>query len=82
MSPQTWADEINAGWNRARTAPAIILCASFNGLAIARSLGRRGVPVFAVDSRPWEVGMHSRYVRPLTLPDHLARSVARSVALD
>jgi predicted ATP-grasp superfamily ATP-dependent carboligase len=69
MQPETWAREINAAWKRTRTRPAIVLCAAFSGLAIARSLGRRGVPVFAVDSRCWEVGMHSRYARPLTLPD-------------
>jgi predicted ATP-grasp superfamily ATP-dependent carboligase len=33
------------------------------GLAVARSLHRRGVAVYGVDSKRWEIGHHSRLVR-------------------
>ena len=42
--------------------PAVVYGLSATGLAIARALGRRGVPVFGVDRRRWEVGRFSRYV--------------------
>jgi predicted ATP-grasp superfamily ATP-dependent carboligase len=42
-----------------------------NGLGIARTLGRRGVPVVGVDHRPGLPGMHSRFVRPLPSQDIL-----------
>jgi predicted ATP-grasp superfamily ATP-dependent carboligase len=60
---------MNGAWGRTRTRPAIVLGASYCGLAFVRSLGRRGVPVFAFDSRPFEVGMHSRHARAVVLPD-------------
>jgi predicted ATP-grasp superfamily ATP-dependent carboligase len=34
------------------------------GLAIARSLGRRGVPVYGVDGHKFEIGHKSKYVLP------------------
>lgn len=37
-------------------------------LGIARSLGRRGISVYAVDSNPKAIGMYSRYVKPCPLP--------------
>lgn len=49
--------------------PAIVSYMSPSGLALVRSLGRRGVPVYAVDSSPNEVGMGSRYCTPLVCPD-------------
>jgi D-aspartate ligase len=36
-----------------------------NGLGIARTLGRRGIPVIGVDHRPDQPGMHSRFVTPM-----------------
>jgi D-aspartate ligase len=42
---------------------------SSSGLALVRALGRRGVPVYAVDSSPTSVGMQSRYCTPLVCPD-------------
>ncbi len=72
MNPGLWADEINTASIRAGARPSIILCAGYIGLAFARSLGKRGIPVFILDSRPEEVGMHSRHARPLTLSDPLS----------
>ena len=37
-------------------------------LGIARSLGRRGIPVYAVDADPRAIGLYSRYVNPCPLP--------------
>jgi D-aspartate ligase len=50
--------------------PAVVCDASFvNGLTAIRSLGRMGVPVFAVDHRPSALGFRSRYAFPLLSPD-------------
>ncbi len=43
-----------------------------NGLAAIRSLGRAGIPVFAVDHRSSPLGFRSRYAQPVTAPDPLA----------
>ena len=43
-----------------------------NGLAAIRSLGRAGIPVFAVDHRSSPLGFRSRYAQPVTVPDPLA----------
>ncbi len=37
-------------------------------LGVARSLGRRGIPVYGVDADPLAYGMASRYVKPCLLP--------------
>lgn len=37
-------------------------------LGIARSLGKRGIPVFGVDPDPRAIGMVSRYLRPCPIP--------------
>jgi D-aspartate ligase len=42
-----------------------------NGLAAIRSLGRAGIPVFAVDHRASPLGFRSRYAQPVTVPDPL-----------
>ena len=53
--------------------PATILGLSATGLAIARVLGRRGIRVFGVDDRWWEIGRTSRYVETSqTLTDCMA----------
>lgn len=50
--------------------PAIVADVSFvNGLAAIRSLGRMGVPVFALDHRPSALGFRSRFAVPLICPD-------------
>lgn len=48
---------------------AYVLNMDANGLGVARSLGRNGVRVVAVDYKPHNPGMHSRYARPLACPD-------------
>ena len=42
-----------------------------NGLGAIRALGRIGVPVIALDHRPWALGFRSRYAVPLLAPDPL-----------
>jgi D-aspartate ligase len=56
---------------RSGAHPAAVVCdASFvNGLTAIRSLGRMGVPVFAVDHRPGALGFRSRYAMALHSPD-------------
>jgi D-aspartate ligase len=50
--------------------PAVVCDASFvNGLTAIRSLGRMGVPVFAVDHRPSALGFRSRYAMAVLSPD-------------
>jgi D-aspartate ligase len=47
-------------------------CGWVNGLAAIRSLGRRGVPVVAVDHHPGAIGFRSRYAaQSLLCPDPL-----------
>ena len=64
-----WAEAMRRKSERTGLAPAIVLGAGYGGLATARSLGRRGLPVGMLDARPWEVGMHTRHARPLLMPD-------------
>lgn len=50
-------------------APAVVIPAERPAaLGIARSLGRRGIPVHGVDADPWAIGMASRYVTACPLP--------------
>ena len=42
--------------------PAVVFNCHITGLAVARSLGRRGVPVIALDRDDGGYGLHSRYV--------------------
>ena len=50
--------------------PAVVCDASFvNGLTAIRSLGRMGVPVFAVDHRPSALGFRSRFAMEVAAPD-------------
>lgn len=37
-------------------------------LGVARSLGRRGIPVYGIDADPHAIGMVSRYMTPCLLP--------------
>jgi predicted ATP-grasp superfamily ATP-dependent carboligase len=43
--------------------PVVVLGFGYGGLGIARSLGRLGVPVHAVEADPGAAGLASRYVR-------------------
>ncbi|MBI0583030.1 MAG: hypothetical protein ISF22_02250 [Methanomassiliicoccus sp.] len=48
---------------------AFVINMGANGLAVARTLGRKGVPVVGVDSRPKAPGLASRYVTELLTED-------------
>src|SRR5690242_20183327 len=47
--------------NSCRTPAAIVFNCHITGLAVARSLGRRGVPVIGLDKNDTGYGLHSRY---------------------
>jgi D-aspartate ligase len=53
---------------RAAIHPAYVLGLGAAGLSAVRSLGRSGVPVVGVDSRPGSAGMFSRFCWPKTCP--------------
>jgi D-aspartate ligase len=54
----------------ANTTPVVVVAVSTGiGLGIIRDLGRRGVPVIAMDSEPRAIGLASRYPIPLTCHD-------------
>lgn len=46
---------------------AVVVGADADGLGIARSLGKAGVPVFVVDTDARRPAMHSRYARPFVV---------------
>lgn len=48
--------------------PAVVFNCDYNGLALIQALGRRGVPVFALDSIR-SIGTRSRYARYERVPD-------------
>ena len=53
-----------------RLVPAVIIPADRTAtLGIARSLGRRGIPVYGIDADAREIGMVSKYLRPCPLPN-------------
>jgi D-aspartate ligase len=53
-------------------SPAVVIEVGWvNGLGAIRSLGRAGVPVIAVDHRPWALGFRSRYAKRFLAPDPL-----------
>lgn len=52
---------------RKHTTPAIVLGMTATGLSIARSLGRKGIPVYGIDSS-LEAGMYSRYCQAKVSP--------------
>jgi predicted ATP-grasp superfamily ATP-dependent carboligase len=52
-----------------RTPAAVIDVGWVNGLAAIRSLGRAGVPVYAVDHRPSALGFRSRYGERVLVPN-------------
>jgi D-aspartate ligase len=72
------------------TTPAVILKFDQNvmhhgGLGAIRSLGRQGVPVYAVQEGPWAPAANSRYLRGRLIwhpdPDDVERTIAGLLAL-
>jgi predicted ATP-grasp superfamily ATP-dependent carboligase len=62
------------------STPAVVLgCFRHGGLAIVRSLGRLGVPVYAVHADRWTPGLFSRYCREGVLWDLRTSSAEQSV---
>jgi len=58
----------NARYLARGRAPALVVGTGSNGISFIKSLGRKGVPVIAMDT--WmQAGMFSRYCLPLVLPD-------------
>ena len=58
------------GLPEAAGPPAVVVDVGWvNGLAAIRSLGRAGATVYAVDHRPWALGLRSRYATRLVSPD-------------
>jgi D-aspartate ligase len=56
-----------------QSPPAVVVEVGWvNGLAAIRSLGRQGVRVLAVDSRPHALGFRSRYATRVLAPDPVA----------
>lgn len=49
--------------------PAVIANMSYSGLALARSLARRGIKVYGVAPSMEVVGMTSRYITPVVIPN-------------
>ncbi len=49
--------------------PAVILGMTATGLSVARSLGRKHIPVIGLDKNKNNAGMHSRYCKSLVCPD-------------
>lgn len=66
---------------RSPHTPMVVCGAGVNGLAYARSLGRRGVPVVLLDSRP-QPGFRSRYAVHAELPAPHPDPAAWLAALD
>jgi predicted ATP-grasp superfamily ATP-dependent carboligase len=48
---------------------AVVLGGTYNGLAFARSLGRRGIPVHVLDGDRRNPALHSRHAIPVLLPE-------------
>lgn len=61
-----------------KAIPAVVVPADRPAsLGIARSLGRRGIPVYGVDADPLAYGMASKYVVPCLLPTQEASEATR-----
>lgn len=52
------------------STPALVFNCDYNGLALIQALGRRGVPVLALDSKRG-IGTYSRYAKYINVPDPL-----------
>jgi D-aspartate ligase len=62
-NPDELIAAIRHGISAADHAPALIFNCHITGLAVARSLGARGVPVIGLDREPNGYGLHSRYTK-------------------
>jgi D-aspartate ligase len=62
-----------------QTAVVILQAAHHAGLAIARSLGRLGVPVYCVDDFAWEPVFGSRFCRGRFVPKREDEALTRSL---
>ena len=51
--------------------PAVVLGMTATGLSVARSLGRKGIKVYGLESNRCEPGIFSRYVTPVIVPNAL-----------
>src|SRR5436190_23606119 len=58
--------------------PAIVTYMSYSGLSIVRSLGRRGIQVFALDPDLGQLGMSSRFCVKQQLPQ-IEESLERNI---
>ena len=54
--------------NNSKFSPAFVSYMSYSGLGIVRSLGRRGVPVYALDPNANQIGIDSHYCKGLVCP--------------
>jgi len=54
---------------RKAKVPAVVLSLYYSGLALVRSLGRRGVPVYGMDHTVTNVGLYSKYAQRYICPD-------------
>ena len=54
---------------RQAQVPAVVLSLYYSGLALVRSLGRRGIPVYAMDHAVTDVGLYSKYAQRYICPD-------------
>jgi predicted ATP-grasp superfamily ATP-dependent carboligase len=59
-----------------RPVAVVAKCGWVNGLAAIRSLGRRGVPVIALDYHAAALGFESKYATPARCPDPLEDEAA------
>ncbi|MBA3492538.1 MAG: hypothetical protein H0T87_00005, partial [Gammaproteobacteria bacterium] len=64
--PARFGDEMQASWARCGRAPVVLLDMGIPGLAVARHLGRAGIPVFALDTKNQHWTHASRYVEVLS----------------
>jgi predicted ATP-grasp superfamily ATP-dependent carboligase len=60
-------DETKSGFPMSETTGAVVIGGNLNGLSMARSLGRRGVPVWVLTPPNIKLASYSRYTRR-TLP--------------
>lgn len=59
--PRELIDNVREKINSSETPAALVFNCHITGLAVARSLGRRGVPVIGLDRDENGYGLHSRY---------------------
>jgi D-aspartate ligase len=49
--------------------PAVVLSLYYSGLGLVRSLGRQGIPVYAMDHAVTNIGLYSKYAQRYICPD-------------